>query len=59
MRVSTVVLVFLAMMLSVIGANASPIADTSVENFQREAGVEARKGCTVETCTLPISAAAN
>ncbi|KAG2150156.1 hypothetical protein BD769DRAFT_1381794 [Suillus cothurnatus] len=52
MRISTVVLVSVAMMLSVIGANASPIGDASVDNSRLVVGVEARKGCTVKTCTI-------
>ncbi|KIK48482.1 hypothetical protein CY34DRAFT_673308 [Suillus luteus UH-Slu-Lm8-n1] len=44
MRVSTVVLVSVAMMLSVIGAIASPIAEASVENVQREVPREPGRG---------------
>ncbi|KAG1825788.1 uncharacterized protein BJ212DRAFT_1295150 [Suillus subaureus] len=52
MHSAPVVLVSVAMMLSVVGANASPIGDASIENLGRGIGVEARIGCTVKTCTV-------
>ncbi|KAG2159711.1 uncharacterized protein EDB93DRAFT_1244493 [Suillus bovinus] len=44
MRISSVVLISVAMMLAVIGATASPIAEATVDNVRREVPREPGRG---------------